>query len=77
MDNQNLTEFAQKHEAPEGQIWICSCCGKHAKNSVTHKGASYGWDESCFLHAVLCYDEPGAGTPEHPWRAVEDSSVSC
>ena len=67
---QNET-FEANHEAPPGQIWVCSACGKRVKNSVSGKGGSYGWDESCFLHAMLCYDEPGAGTAEKPWRAVE------
>lgn len=64
-------KYEAEHEAPAGQIWLCGACGKTVRNSVTGKGGSYGWDVSCFMHSVLCYDEPGAGTAEKPWRAVE------
>lgn len=64
-------KFNDDHEAPAGQIWVCGACRKTAQNSVTHKGASHGWDVACFLNSVLCYDELGAGTVEKPWRAVE------
>lgn len=64
-------KFNTDHEAPSGKIWVCGACGKRVKNRATGKGGSYGWDESCFLTSVLCYDEPGAGTAEKPWRPVE------
>lgn len=50
---------------PEGQIWICGACGKKARSrygfdSFNRSTAlSAGWDESCTLNAVLCYEEPG------------------
>ena len=62
-------KFNDDHEAPAGQIWVCGACGKTAQNSVTHKGASHGWDVACFLNAVLCYST-GDGSKEHPWVEV-------
>lgn len=56
MDQAN---WKAKHEAPEGQIWVCAACGKSARNR-----ANVG-DESCFLNAVLCYDRG------LPWEAVQ------
>lgn len=43
--------------APEGQIYVCSACGKTARDIYT---GGDGWDSSCALHAVLCYEQtPG------------------
>lgn len=42
--------------APEGQIYVCSACGKTAKNIYTGTGGDRGWDASCALHSVLCYE---------------------
>ena len=55
--------------APEGQIYVCAACGKTSYNRVGENTAGErvcmpGWDESCFLHAVLCY------LPGPPWTAV-------
>ena len=39
------------YDAPPGTVWVCSACGKTAQNRIE---GSPGWDESCFLRAVLC-----------------------
>ena len=42
--------------APEGKIWRCGACGKTAQHRYgDYEGfkASFGWDESCMLNAVL------------------------
>ena len=39
--------------APVGRIWVCRACGKTARDKY---GESGGWDESCMLNAVLCYE---------------------
>lgn len=38
--------------ATPGTVWVCAACGKTAHDRVNGNGG--GWDESCFLHAVLC-----------------------
>ncbi|MGD9729200.1 MAG: hypothetical protein AB7L09_03285 [Nitrospira sp.] len=57
-------------DAPDGQIFVCAACGKLAKSIYgDDKHGLGGWDESCMLNAVLCYedrkDEKGL------WVAVE------
>ena len=53
--------------APEGQVFVCAACGKQSQDRYGFKRISQGWDESCMLHAVLCYEkQPG----ETQWRAV-------
>lgn len=37
--------------APDGQIWVCSACGKRGKDA-TKVG-----DESCFRYAMLCWED--------------------
>jgi hypothetical protein len=61
--------------APEGQVYVCGACGKRSRDKYGDQKISYGWDVSCMLHAVLCYDEPGAGTTEKPWRTVEEEKA--
>ena len=43
-----------KYDAPEGAIWVCAACGKYSSNRIDGLAGSL-WDESCFLHAVLCF----------------------
>ena len=58
--------------APSGQIYVCAACGKQSTTrsgydeNLKRLASSGGWDESCMLHAVLCYDE-------EPLRAVPES----
>lgn len=47
--------------APEGQVWVCGACGKTSRtrygfDATNVRVASPGWDESCMLNAVLCYE---------------------
>lgn len=41
--------------AGPGTVWVCSACGKTAKDRYGDSGTS--WDESCMLNAVLCHDK--------------------
>jgi hypothetical protein len=56
-------------DAPVGQIWVCCMCGKTSKNRAGTFRASPGWDESCMVNAILCFEEKG---PEGQWRAVPE-----
>jgi len=41
-------------KAEEGEIWVCGACGK---TSSTRYGLdSRGWDASCILNSVLCWN---------------------
>lgn len=44
--------------APEGQVFVCATCGKRSRDRFGNQKISRGWDESCMLNAVLCYDDP-------------------
>lgn len=41
------------YPAPEGKVWVCTACGKQSHDRAGTRPISYGWDESCFLNAVL------------------------
>ena len=44
----------EAHAAPDGYMWVCAACGKLSKERTgSDPDASYGWDASCFLNAVL------------------------
>lgn len=43
--------------APIGQVWVCCACGKTARDLF---GNERGWDESCMLNAMLCWDRAAA-----------------
>jgi hypothetical protein len=59
--------FEDRCQAPEGQVWVCGACGRYSKNSL-----DIG-DESCFLNAVLCYEEK----VDENFRAVPNAPISC
>jgi hypothetical protein len=40
--------------APEGSLWICTACGKWAKDRVE---GPRGWDVSCCINSVLVKEE--------------------
>lgn len=49
-------------EAPSGQIYVCSACGKTSKTKAGvyqggAKATEQSWDASCMLNSVLCYEE--------------------
>lgn len=48
-----MTKSFTQYEAPEGTIWVCAACGKTSSNRVKGRNGEM-WNESCFLHAVLC-----------------------
>ena len=54
--------------APEGQVYVCSACGKQSQDQYGDQAISFGWDESCMLHAVLCYVDKD---PDGHWVAVD------
>lgn len=66
------------NEAPLGQVYVCGACGKTSRNRAgfvndgTPRGgpsvASPGWDESCMLNAVLCFERVG----DAPYEAVPE-----
>lgn len=65
--------------APAGRIWVCGACGKTALDKY---GEDRGWDESCMLNAVLCYENKSFGpsgiygwvvAPEDRRAAVSES----
>lgn len=43
--------------APEGQVWVCGACGKRSRDRYGYQPIDRGWDESCFLNAVLCHED--------------------
>ena len=43
--------------APEGQIYVCAACGKRSKDKYGEKPIDSGWDVSCMMNSVLCYEE--------------------
>jgi hypothetical protein len=43
--------------APEGQIFVCSACGKRSKDKYGDEKIDQYWDVSCVINAVLCYEE--------------------
>lgn len=45
--------------APEGQIYVCAACGKRSKDKYGDQKIDRGWDVSCMLNCVLCYEEKG------------------
>lgn len=56
--------------APDGQIFVCGACGKTSKSIYGEDPDNpIGWDESCMLNAVLCYEHKR--TPDGLWMAVE------
>jgi hypothetical protein len=44
-------------EALTGQVYVCMACGKRSKDIYGFKKISRGWDESCMLNALLCYED--------------------
>lgn len=61
--------------ARPGTIWVCTACGKiqpYDRYGLDNRG-SYGWDESCMMNAVLCYEEQWPGEAGFmQWHAVEE-----
>lgn len=40
----------------EGQIYVCAACGKRSRDREGNRAIDRGWDESCSMHAILCYE---------------------
>lgn len=43
--------------APNGQVWVCAACGKRSKDRYGEQKISLGWDASCMMNAVLCFED--------------------
>jgi hypothetical protein len=55
--------------APKGQVYVCAGCFRTSRTRAGWDGAGDpGWDESCFLNAVLCYE---GKAPDGSWVAVD------
>lgn len=54
--------------APESTIWICAACGKRSRDLFGE--SNKGWDVSCIMNAVLCYDEQ---LPNDRWPMVPEN----
>lgn len=58
--NWSLGELEQikSWQAPDGYIWVCAACGKVSKErSGNCAERTHGWDESCFLNAILVKED--------------------
>ena len=38
-------------------MFVCGACGKRSRDLYGEQRIDRGWDESCMLNAVLCYEE--------------------
>lgn len=57
-----MSEIDPERIARPGTLWICAACGKKHTDRYGQGGrGSYGWDESCMMNAVLCYEERKPG----------------
>lgn len=43
--------------APKGQIWVCTACGKKARDKYGFDPIDHGYDVSCMINSVLCYED--------------------
>lgn len=48
-------DFERRNTKPDGTVWVCGACGRESEDRINAIGPrSGGWDESCYLKAVLC-----------------------
>lgn len=59
--------------APDGQIYVCTACGKRSKDQYGEKMIDRGWDCSCMLNCVLCYEDKGPDGLYIPVDPIERS----
>ncbi len=43
--------------APKGQVWVCTACGKISRDKFGMQRISYGYDESCMINSILCFED--------------------
>jgi hypothetical protein len=43
--------------APQGQVYVCGACGKRSRDEYGDQPINRGWDVSCVLNALLCYED--------------------
>ena len=43
--------------APSGQVFVCMACGKRSKDIFGDMKIDRGWDVSCAMNCVLCYEK--------------------
>ena len=46
--------------APKGQVFMCTACGKRARDRYGFDAIDYGYDESCMMHAQLFPEDEAA-----------------
>jgi hypothetical protein len=73
IDDKSKASPDGNHVAPEGQVYVCAACGKTSRDKYGFQKISRGYDESCMLNAVLCYDNPVDGV----WKAVEQAKETA
>jgi len=66
--------YHNNYVAPGGQVWRCGACGSLSRDRYGLQKISLEWDESCMMHAVLCYYPPDEVVideqPRQRYRAV-------
>lgn len=63
--------------AAEGTVWVCAACGKTSRDRYGEQRISRGWDESCMLNAVLCFDPPEMRDGRPAWTAVTEKTIAA
>ena len=53
-----------------GLVYVCGCCGKRSRDKNGTMAIDQGWDESCMLNAVLCFDSKRIGPDGPYWQAA-------
>lgn len=48
--------FEERQRAPDGYVWVCSACGKRARDAYGNDGPRE-WDVSCYLNSLLVEQE--------------------
>jgi len=55
--------------APKGQVFVCMACGKRSKDIFGDMKIDHGWDVSCAMSCVLCYEKKDNGK----WIVVKNN----
>jgi hypothetical protein len=43
--------------AGEGKVFVCTACAKRSKDKYGDQAIDKGWDVSCTMNALLCYED--------------------
>jgi len=60
---------------PDGQIYVCGACGKTSKTKAPGHDSALGWDASCMLNRVRCYESHLVRSPSGRVTHVNDGGV--